>query len=244
MEYIVIIPSILIAFCYWGLRKMCLNCFRWNGLRKTDNDTFTKTEYANSNQRVDIYDKNNNYKGHEIRQIQKAINIKYEKVTFECIKCKKTDKRILRPYQYFKEALVVFIIFYVIFLHLVNPPKEKKEILHGNEYNAYNNRNQSLPRYSSDTYEMKNGSNNKIEAKSKIENTESIAENNNTNNKIEETINHSTKLSEIDNLIKQDNINIAIDMLRRGKSIGKIKDSTRLTRREIKEIKKELKNQY
>ena len=41
---------------------------------------------------------------------------------------------------------------------------------------------------------MKNGSNNKIEAKSKIENTESIAENNNTNNKIEETINHSTKL--------------------------------------------------
>ena len=240
MEYIILIPSILIAYGYWGLRKMCFTCFRWNGLKVISNvHSHSETRYRTKEQRTTLRDKNYNIVGYKDEPVQESYTVNYNQVTFECSKCHRQTQRTLRPYQYFIETAVVFILCYAILFSKVHPKEQKSESNNETVSNSYNGTNQSSSSHSSVTYDLSN--------KSKHQHKSNPINNNNSANQTstdKDTTTNSESSTVAETEASNDvNVKKAIDMLKRDKSVGDIMDSTNLSRKEIRQIRRQLRNE-
>ena len=243
MEYIIIISSFIIAYGYWGLRKMCFKCFRWNGLKILRNEhSHYETRYRTKEHRTTIRDKHQNIIGYKDEPVQESYTVNYNQVTFGCSKCHQQIQRTLRPFQYIIETVVVFIICYAILFNEIHPKKQKSKSNNNTEINSTNESNQST----SDQSSAKNNLNKKSKQQNQIisvdkdnsSNQSSMNNDTSTNSKIDKN-----SIVDETNIPNDLNIKHAIGMLKRDKSVRDIMDSTNLSRKEIRQLRRQLKNE-
>ena len=83
---IVLIACFVVAYFYFGLRKMCFSCFRWNGLKVTNSaHSHTETNYRTKDITNAYRDANKRIVGYKDEKIQESYNVNYNQVTYECI---------------------------------------------------------------------------------------------------------------------------------------------------------------
>lgn len=213
------IPSILITYIYWCLRKTCFKCFSWNSLEKFNEDF-----------------------SHYSKRSSGGYDEKF-RITYVCKKCQKPTTRIKYKYQYTAEAIGVFFAAIMILSGSVKQLNSHSESKSTSNYES-NNENvndNSSSSHSSVTYDLsKKSQQHKTIPKNNNTSTNHSFTNKDTSTKSKEF--ESSNVAETE-VTSDENTKRAIDMLKRDKSIGEIMDSTKLSRKEIRQLKRQLKNE-
>lgn len=252
---LLIIASIFLSVGWFGFRKMCPYCHRWNGLKKINSDhERDETRYKTKTISTTIKDKYGRVTGTNEKQESVPYNVSYYKVTFRCKSCNQQVQRTMRNGKYLKEAAVVFILSLILLFIAFKPNVDFMESDYTNSVKNQNNTVKTLtnttrkknsvtkdiPKKSEITVDLKPATKSKPienDTKSEVQQNELQKENINVNQKSIQETQKQIITQETPENIKME---LATKMLSRGKSINVIADSTFLNKKEIRKLKRNL----
>jgi hypothetical protein len=191
-------------------------------------------------------DKRGTETGTTERQIQVSHNINYYEVTYRCKdkNCPgERSKKIRSRERFFNDALGVFLLCIVLLYSVVDSNRNKTvNAIQDDNRNQNNiveplspqsNINQSKPKELSNKKSLKEDENSTKTSPSQT-NSENITSNDNSNN-VQVISKKIVITEETPEYIRR---GLAIEMLNRGKEIDEIADSTYLTKREIRKLRR------
>lgn len=256
---LLIIAAAGVARGWYGIRNWCPHCNKWNGLKKIDSEHHrTETRYRTETLRDSSRDgSGRTYRTRE-RQIKVPYNVDFYKVLFECKSCHKQVQKILRSGQYFKEAGIFFGVCAFVIVYGFNQNKTQNE-----------NKVESPQTQSSASSVNENANETKLEeneipvtidttsVSAKEESQPEIIKTDNVTPPQQEEIktnaNENVQTENETKPIQQNEeikitketpeykrIEYAISMLKRGKNIDEIVDSTFLSKHQVKKLKRNL----
>ena len=264
-QILLIVASALVARGWYGVRKWCPHCNKWNGLKKIDSEYHrTETRYRTETLKDSSKDAHGRTYRTRDRQVKVPYNVDFYKVLFECNKCHKQTVKILRSNQYFKEAGIFFGVCAFIIVYATNQNKTQNknensqsqnssvDSLSNKEMNTEQNsipivvaNPDSSPKEETITAQIDSSqikteilqSNNITQPEEEIKNTNQSIQ---TKKEIIPTSqNEQIKITKETPEYKR--AEYAISMLQRGKDIDEVVDSTFLSKHQVKKIKRNLK---
>lgn len=236
---IFIVISFLIAFGWYGIRRICPSCYRWNGLKIINNEhqrtetrykTQTKTEVENDSRGFTVSTE---------KPFQKAYTVNFYTVTFECSHCHRKTQRILRNGKYLKESGIILLVCLALVYSAFNNKEVDKPNQNSNAFVADStsfdsNRNDRVINETSESYNEPNVPEPQ-KADVTIEKTkdESLISD---NEKVLEKVSVIITKESPEDLKTQ----LAKELLKQGLSIKIIADSTFLSKGKIRKLKRTL----
>ncbi len=253
-QILLIIASIFLSVGWFGFRKMCPNCHRWNGLKRINSDhERDETRYRTETVSTTKKNEYGRVTGTFEKQESVPYNVSFYKVTYRCKSCKQQIQRTMRNGKYLKEAVILFIICLIIFFIAFNPeinsiepniensPKNQNSI-NNDLQNSPNPKDSKISKIPSKTASLKKSQPqplpNTHEKPTNIESSQKELGNARNNEKQSEEQAISKQIiitEETPNNFKRE---LAIKMLTQGKKINEIADSTFLTKKEIRKLKR------
>jgi ribosomal protein L44E len=237
---IFIVISFIISFGWYGIRRICPSCNRWNGLQiiKSEHQR-TETRYKTKTITEVQKDEYGRVTGSTEKPVQIAVPVNFYTVTFECSHCHHKTQRILRNGKYLKESGIILLVCLALVYSAFNNKEVDKPNQNSNEIvpvsTSYDsNQNEREISGSSENYsEPKVPESKKADVKVEItKNENSIPDNEIV---VEKTSVIITKDSPEDLKIQ-----LAKDLLNQGLSIKIIADSSFLSRAKIRKLKRTL----
>lgn len=255
-QILLITISVFISIAWFRYRKRCPHCRRWNGLKSISSE-FANSKKINTTKTVkDIHtDKHGFTTGTTERQVDDSYKVNYYTVTYSCKSCPQQTKKTIRKGKYLKEAVIVFIISFIILFIAFNPEIYKIDPNIKNGIKSQNNIDDNLKKSSNSTdlnikaIPSKPASPKKLqpqpltninEKTTNVEPSQMELENASINKKqnAEQAQNKQIIITEeTPDYLKKE---LALKMLTRGKSINEISDSTFLAKKEIRKLKRSI----
>lgn len=249
IQILLIIASIFLSIAWFGFRRMCPNCHRWNGLKRINSaHERDETRYRTETKSTTKKDKYGRITGSYEKQESVPYNVSYYKVTFRCKSCNQQVQRTIRNGKYLKESAIVFILSLILLFIAFKPNVDFTNPVNTNSAKSQNNTPQTITNNSQDKItgtkdlptKKKIPVDSKPETKSKpIENdikievqTKEVQEENQKS--VQEKLIISQETPEY---VKME---LATKMLAHGKRVDEIADSTFLTKKEIRKLKRNL----
>jgi len=117
----------ILSIVWYGLRKMCPKCHRWNGLKKIEKEHHHQEERFRNVTKTTVHkDKYGNKIGSTERQEQEKYHVTYYTYKYQCNKCGHGRIRIHQSGKYIKEAAVIFIAVFLCSAYFVENKDEVK----------------------------------------------------------------------------------------------------------------------
>lgn len=254
-QILIIISSVFLSIAWYGIRKMCPNCHRWNGLKRISSDhERTDTRYRTETVTTTKKDKYGKITGSFEKQESVPYNVSFYKVTFKCKSCNQQVQRTMRNGRYLQEAAVVLILSLFLLFFAFKPNIDNTEPVNTNSVKNSNNTVETFDKKSQEkdlnTKDVQTKA--KITVNTKPETTsktiENVQKNESQKNELEKgNINENQKSAQViqKQIITQETPEyikkgLAITMLSQGKNIDEIADSTFLAKKEIRKLKRNL----
>ena len=257
IQILLIIASFLLSVGWFGYRKTCPYCHRWNGLKRINSDyARTETKYRTENVTITKKDQYGRITGTFEKQESVPYSVSYYKVTYRCKRCNREIQRTIRNGKYLKEAAILFIVCLIILFKVFNPEthkiaaKKKDGLKSQNNIDNYLKNNSNPSDLSIKEIPSKKNSPNKSQPQTLSETNEKTT--NVVSSQKESSENTSIDIKQIDKQVLNKQIiiteetpdylkrELALKMLTEGKSIHEIADSTFLAKKEIRKIKRSI----
>ena len=252
-----IITSAILSIGWYGFRKMCPICHRWNGLKKiySEHDR-TETRHRTETRRETLIDSHNRVKGYKDKQVDVPYNVVFNRVTFKCSNknCNERVQLTMINGKYIKEAGMAFILTFIILFGAFRPNKNKNVITNQNNvadtlsnYSKTNvqkinvspakkssngnakTENSDLTSLASSNGDTKSGNNASQQKEVKMEIP------NEKPNDVQVSIKRTFITAESPESLKRE---LAFEMLKRGKNVDEIADSTFLSKSQIRKLRR------
>jgi len=262
---LLVIASIIPAIGWYGFRKMCPICHRWNGLKKIYSEhERTETRHRTETRKETLTDRQGRVKGYKDYKVDVPYNVVYNKVTFKCSNknCNERVQLTMRNGKYEKEAGFVFILTLILIFSAFSPNKEKSVKDNNNVISNQYNTVDTLSNYSKtnvskvNDYSSKKSSNG--DAKPENSNLSSKASSNgdaefeNSASQPKELVIESptekpnnAQVSSKQTVITAESPEylkreLAFEMLKRRKDVEEIADSTYLSKSQIRKLRRNI----
>ncbi len=235
-----ILISCVIAIGWYGLRKICPSCKKWNGLQTISSEhQRTETRYRTQTETIVHKDSSGRVTGTTEKPIQKAYNVNFYTITFECSHCHHKTQRILRNGKYLKESGIIFLVCLALIYSSFNKNEADKNIQNSDmkvtestsDVSGYSDEDITK---STDNYGV-----------TKVPDSEKVDEIVDSSKNDESTTNNEIVMGESSFVITKDSpddlkVQLAKDLLKQGLSIKIIADSSFLSRAKIRKLKRTL----
>ncbi|HAH22805.1 MAG TPA: hypothetical protein DCL77_03410 [Prolixibacteraceae bacterium] len=244
IQILLVIGAIILSIVWYRFRKRCPSCHKWNGLKKINtNHERTETRYRTETVKST---KSNKY-GHVTGFVEKKESVPYHvnfyRITYKC-SCGYEISRIEQEWKLLREVGILLLIFLIIIGALSS---KKTNYKNENKDDISNQNNNALP--------LSNYPKAKVSKVSDFTSEKPAIED-------LKSVNNEPKQKELDNEIPIEKPNdaqvgnkrtvitaesyeylkrgLAVEMLKRGKDIDEISDSTYLPKSLIRKLRRNI----
>lgn len=233
---LIVSAGVIISVLWYGLRRTCRSCHSFFGLKKIGEEHHRSETRYRSETKTTVY-KNRHGQKTGTKETQESVpyQVHYYKVTYRCSKCGNQFQRVERSGRHLKEAGGLFFIVVLVIGGIVG--KENKKNQQDDSQTTPVQQEQVEQTNTETKQDVYNSEENKVESTNldTVQN-QTVEESTSENISNEPVIVANQVTRESSQMVK---IQLAKEMIGRGKSIDEIADSTYLPKKKIKSLMEE-----